>query len=374
MTTSTADVAIIGGGVVGCCIAYYLSSAGLKVTVIDRDPPGGQGPMLLAGILAPSAEAGAPGPFCELGLLSYQHFPRIAAQLRDEQSIDVDLDQTGGVRVAWSADTADELLTSMEWERSRGIDVTWLEGADLRRFEPSLSPELRGGLYTALMSHLLTPRLIQGYIDTAAARGTTFLGGNPASALIREGQRVIGVRTPSGPIHAGHVVVSAGAWSGLYSEWLGAPLPIRPRKGQLALVQPAPSFTRRTRHVIYDGHNYMVPKRDGTIVLGATEEDRAFDRRVTLEGLDFLINTAARAIPSLRDAELRQAFAGFRPMPPDEMPIIGPAAGTDGLIFATGHYRNGILLGPITGELVSELVRGEAPSVDLAPFSPARFA
>ncbi|MFN0070255.1 MAG: glycine oxidase ThiO [Chloroflexota bacterium] len=374
MSLKTTDVAIIGGGVVGCCLAYYLSAAGLSVTVIDRDQPGGQAPMLLAGILAPSAEAGAPGPFCELGMASYLHFPRIAAELRQELSIDIDLDQAGGVRVAWTDQTAQRLKDSERWERERGIDLTWLDGDDLRRLEPSLSPELAGGLYTALMSHVLTPRLIQGYIDSAARRGATFLAGHPAFGLRREGARIIGVDTPAGTISAGHVIVSTGAWGGLYQEWLGAPLPIKPRKGQLMLVQTPPSQIRRAQRIIYDGHNYMVPKRDGTVVIGATEEDAAFDRRVTLDGLSFLTRMAARAIPSLAQAELRGSFAGFRPMPTDELPIIGLAPGTENLIFATGHYRNGILLGPITGELVTQIVRGETPSVDLQPFSPSRFS
>jgi glycine oxidase len=374
MTNTTADVAIIGGGVVGCCIAYYLSKAGLKVTVIDRAQPGGQAPMLLAGILAPSVEAGAPGPFCELGMASYQHFPRIAAEFREELSIDIDLDQAGGIRVAWNEQTAGELRQSELWERERGIDVTWLEGNDLRALEPSLSPLLSGGIYTALMSHVLTPRLVQGYVESASRRGVIFLSGSPAYGIRRDGHRGVSVDTPAGTVSAGHVVVSAGAWGGLYQDWLGAPLPIRPRKGQLMLVQPKPSETRRPQRVIYDAHNYMVPKRDGTIVIGATEENADFDRRVTLEGLTFLTQVAARAIPSLAQAELRGAYAGFRPMPPDEMPIIGRAPGADNLIFATGHYRNGILLGPITGELVTQMVTGKPTSVDLEPFNPARFA
>jgi glycine oxidase len=374
MTDTTADVALIGGGVVGCCLAYYLSNAGLKVTVIDREQPGGQAPMLLAGILAPSAEAGAPGPFCELGMASYQHFPRIAAEFRDELSIDVDLDQAGGIRVAWNEQTAGELKQAERWERDRGIDVSWLDGNDLRRLEPSLSPLLEGGIYTALMSHVLTPRLVQGYIESASRRGTTFLSGSPAYGLRRQGDRVVAVETPAGTVSAGHVVVSAGAWGSLYQEWLGAPLPIRPRKGQLMLVQPQASGTRRPQRVIYDAHNYMVPKRDGTIVIGATEEDVDYDRRVTLEGLTFLTQVAARAIPSLAQAELRGAFAGFRPMPPDEMPIIGRAPGAENLIFATGHYRNGILLGPITGELVTQMLTGKPTSVDIEPFDPARFS
>ncbi len=139
------------------------------------------------------------------------------------------------------------------------------------------------------------------------------------------------------------------------------------------LVQPPPSETRRATRVIYDGHNYMVPKRDGTVVIGATEEDAEYDRRVTLEGIAFLTRVA-KAIPSLAQAELRGAYAGFRPMPPDEMPIIGIAPGADNLIFATGHYRNGILLGPITGELVTQIIQGLEPSVDLEPFNPSRFA
>jgi glycine oxidase len=374
MTDTTADVAIIGGGVVGCCIAYYLSKAGLKIAVIEREQPGGQAPMLLAGILAPSVEAGAPGPFCDLGMASYQHFPRIAAEFREELSIDVDLDQAGGIRVAWNEQTAGELKQSERWERERGIDVTWLEGNDLRALEPSLSPLLAGGIYTALMSHVLTPRLVEGYVEAASRRGTIFLGGNPAYSLRRNGDRVVAVETPKGSVGADYVVVSAGAWGGLYQEWLGAPLPIRPRKGQLMLVQPRPSETRRPQRVIYDDHNYMVPKRDGTMVIGATEENVDFDRRVTLEGLTFLTQVAARAIPSLAHAELRGAYAGFRPMPPDEMPIIGKAPGAENLIFATGHYRNGILLGPITGELVTQIITRKRTSVDLEPFNPARFA
>jgi glycine oxidase len=374
MTDATADVAIIGGGVVGCCIAYYLSKAGLNVTVIDREQPGGQAPMLLAGILAPSAEAGAPGPFYELGMASYQHFPSIAAEFRDELSIDIDLDQAGGIRVAWNEQSAGELKQSERWERERGIDVTWLGGNDLRSLEPALSPIIEGGIYTALMSHVLTPRLVQGYIESASRRGATFLTGSPAYGLRRQGNRIVAVETPTGAVSAGHIVVSAGAWGSLCQEWLGAPLPISPRKGQLMLVQPKPSQTRRPQRVIYDAHNYIVPKRDGTIVIGATEEDVDYDRRVTLEGLTFLAQVAARAMPSLAQAELRGAYAGFRPMPPDEMPIIGPAPGAENLIFATGHYRNGILLGPITGELVAQMVTGKPTTVELEPFSPGRFS
>lgn len=374
MSPKTADVVVIGGGVVGSALAYFLARAGASVAVVDRDPPGGQAAMLVAGILAPAVEAGAPGPFCELGLSSYQMFPGLAREMSVDLGIEIDLQATGGLRIAWTEPGAAELRSSLAWERERGIDVTWLPGEDLRRLEPSLARGIVGGLYTSLMSHVNTARLVQGYLEGAARAGATIILGAAAHGLRRRGGRVVAVETARGPISAGQVVVSAGAWTGLYGTWLGTSTPIRPRKGQLMVVQPSPSATARLRHIIYDAHNYLVPKADGTIVVGATEEDVGFDRRVTLAGLEFLVRVGTRAVPVLRQAEYRQTFGGFRPMPIDTMPIIGRAPECDNLIFATGHYRNGILLGPITGRLVTQLAEGHPPEIALEPFSPARFA
>ncbi|MSQ33638.1 MAG: glycine oxidase ThiO [Dehalococcoidia bacterium] len=363
------DVIVVGGGAIGCALAYYLSRAGARVTIVEAAHPGAGASSAAAGMLAPLAEADEAGPFQDLGLESLRLFPGLVGELEEATGIRPDFDRCGILRIATTLEGAAALQSTRERTPQA---FQFLEAADLRRLEPTLTPQALVGTLSIQEAQVSAPRFTQALAGAASRRGAVLQSGEPVVGLLRRGERVLGVATRQGELRAPQTVMATGAWTGtLLGQLLGQPLPIFPRKGQaLALgASRAP-----LRHIVFAEGGYLTPKADGSLLVGATDEDAGFDTDNTVEGIRGLLGFAHVIAPALAHAPIRQMWAGLRPGSGDGLPLLGPVPGAEGLWVASGHYRNGILLAPITGKLMAEWLLQGRPSIPLEPFSPSRFA
>jgi glycine oxidase len=363
------DVVVIGAGVQGSSVALRLAQAGRSVVVLERAVPGAEASSAAGGILSPGVEAVEPGPFYALCRASLARYPAFVADVERLSGMAVGLRSLGTLEVALDDDHAKVLAARAEKILRHGLPVEVLDDAAARALEPALSPETRGALLFADEGSV-DPRLLARATYVAASRaGASFVTGQVRRILVEAG-RAVGVEHESGRIEAGTVVLAAGSWS-LQVEGHGLPPgSVRPVRGQIALLDTRPPLLSR---VIFSGHGYVVPRADGRVLCGSTMEEVGFEKAVTAGGLRHVLDVALGIAPALERAPVVETWSNFRPASPDGEPILG--AGTvPGLFYATGHTRNGILLAPVTADAVSAAVLGEAPPVDLAPFSPARLA
>ncbi len=365
-----ADVIVVDGGVIGCSIAYCLAREGVAVTVLDRGDIGGEASRAAAGILAPLAEAEEAGPFQDLGVASLRLFPRLAEALEQECGVAIEYVRSGLLRVALIEEEAEHLKGFAHRRPPPGLEIHWLEPDELRVLEPGVSPEIEGALYSPEEHQVNADRLVQALARAAAARGAVLRQDTRVTALVKRGTRVTGVRTPDETLSAGHVVLAAGAWAAKIARGIGVDLPVFPVRGQMIAFSASRSALR---HVVWGEEGYLVPKANGLVFAGATVERVGFRRNVTVRGLSGLKAMARSLLPQLAGLDLVDAWAGFRPGSADGLPILGAVPGWEGLSVACGHYRNGILLAPITGDLIARSILDGAPRETLAPFSPARF-
>jgi glycine oxidase len=362
------DVLIVGGGVIGCAIAYYLGKAGVRATVLERGAVGSQASSVAAGMLAPLAESHGKDANLELGLRSLAMFPQLSQELMEEAGVDIEYAPKGILRVAVSEEEEGILRERIAWGEELGVEVEWLPGEEARRLEPALSPEIRGALHSPKEAQVSSPHLTEALAQAAARRGARFRQNSEVVGFLKEGSRIRGVRLADGRLEGDVVVVAAGAWSGNLGQWLGISIPVRPIRGQIFALKQLP--TPVTRMIF--GNGYIAPKGDGTLLVGSTQEEAGFDSRPTAEGVADVLGRVLAMVPALRGATFCQAWAGLRPGSPDNLPILGPVEGLEGLILATGHFRNGILLAPITGKFIAELI-AEGREEPLKPFSPSRL-
>lgn len=351
---SVPDVVVVGGGIIGLSAAWHLGREGAEVVVLDPAPGTGAS-HAAAGMLAPIHEAyWGENHILRLNLAASLAWPAFAEALGTES---VDYRRNGMLMAAYDADDKALLDSLGDLHEQEGLPVERLRSRECRSKEPLLAPGVRGGVYSPL-DHQVNPRRV---IAELLERVATI---PESAAKVAPNQ----VTTEDGRIVACHrVVVAAGAWTGRLLS-----LPIRPIKGQiLRLSGPAGLLQLPVRGVVRGSSVYVVPRSDGEIVVGATQEEQGFDTRVTAGGVYELLRDALTLLPGLSEADLVETWAGLRPGAPDNAPVIG--AGDDGIVYATGHYRNGILTAPVTGAAVAALVAGNDPPVDLSPFSPDRF-
>ncbi|WP_273888430.1 glycine oxidase ThiO [Rubrobacter naiadicus] len=366
----SADVVVVGGGVVGCSVAYHAARRGARVVLLEAETVGSGASGAAAGMLAAQAEARGPDSFLDLLLESRKMHRKLGAELYEVTGLDAEYVWEGTLRVALSEAHAEDLSEALRWQREAGLSARWLDGAEVRELEPALSAGISGALYLPEDGQVNSPRLVRALALAAARNRAEVSEGEPASGLIRQRNRIAGVRTARRKIAAGSVVVCGGVASGTLARHLGIRLPVAPVKGQILSVETTtPPITSN----VWDEECYLVPKRDGRVIVGATEEPGTHDRRPTLGGVAGLAGAAIGLLPHLARRPFAGAWGGLRPGTPDGRPLIGPAGDPEGLLIATGHYRNGVLLAPITGDAVSALALGEQPAVDLSPFSPLRF-
>ncbi|HEX7241549.1 MAG TPA: glycine oxidase ThiO, partial [Longimicrobiaceae bacterium] len=364
------DVVVVGGGVVGCAVARHLALRGARVTVVERGRPGEEASWAAAGMLAPLVEADGPGPFLDLLLRAREEYPAFAAALREETGIDVGYSDAGSLSLALTDADERTLEARFAWQSAAGLPVERLTAEETRALEPEVAPSTRWALRFP-GDHQVENRALARALWTAAARaGAGFRLGAAVAGVTRSGGRVSGVRLESGEtLEAGSVVVAAGAWSGRLAG-LPRPLPVLPVHGQILALEAAP---QRFRHCVDSPRCYLVPRADGRLIAGATVERGVWRRAVTPAGVCGILTGAVEISPALADLPLAATWSGLRPGTPDDLPVLGPDPELPGLFHATGHYRNGILLAPLTGEAVGEAVLGGEPCVELAPYSAARF-
>ncbi|HEV8372673.1 MAG TPA: glycine oxidase ThiO [Actinomycetota bacterium] len=368
-----ADVVVVGGGVIGLGIAWRAAQAGIAVTVVDQAPGRGAS-WAAAGMLAPVTEVHyGEQPLLRLNLDAAASWPAFAAELEAASGRGIGYRRCGTLTVARDADDNAALDDLYRFQLRCGLQVERLRSRDCRRLEPGLAPGVRGGVLAAGDHQVDNRALVQGLLTACRRAGVALLAGRAAELLV-DGERVVGVRLAGGErLAGGTVVLAAGCWSGGLRGLAPGLLPgVRPVKGQLLHLRgPAsePLCQRNLRGL----EVYVVPRADGRVVVGATVEEQGFDTRVTAGAVHDLLRAALELLPDVAELELVETVAGLRPGSPDNAPLLGPA-GQDGLVVATGHYRNGILLTPVTAASVAELLAtGKAPEV-IAPFSPGRFA
>ena len=369
MSPST-DVAVIGGGIMGCAVALRLAQRGIGVTVIERGIPGAEASSAAAGILGPQMEAEGPGPLLELGLRSRALYPALAAELRDLTGIDVGYDRSGVLMVAFDEGGEAALSARRAWQLARGLRVDSLSGDAVRAREPALGPAVRAALAFTDDAQVVARELVRAFSQAAAVAGVRFLTGRYVRRVVVEEGAAVGVELDGEKLAAGTVVVAAGSWSGLV-EGAGVPAAVvRPARGQLVAIETRPPLFR---HVVAAPGGYLVPRRDGTVIAGSTVEMVGFRKEVTVGGLAAILGLARTIFPALAEAPVVATWSNFRPFTEDHLPVLGATA-VRGLVLATGHFRNGILLAPITAQAIAELVAtGKAP-FDLSPFAVERFA
>jgi glycine oxidase len=369
----SADVVVIGGGVIGCSIAYFLARRGASVIVLERNRLASGASGVAAGMLAPQVEAPFADAFFDLTLLGREEHAELAPRLLDEVGLDVEHRQTGILRVARTEAERVDLQRMQRWQVGRGLHAEWVESEQLGECEPLLAGVagrlLAGGLWLPDEAQVRGPRLVHALATAANACGARFVESTWATSLVIEGGRARGARTPADVYNADIVVLAAGVWSPELAPRLN--LPVVPVKGQILSVR---GLGRTPRHVIWGGECYLVPRPDGEIVLGATEEEGNYDARPTVAGMHALTDAALEVVPAAGAFVVEGAWAGLRPAAPDRRPIVGWAPGIERLMLATAHYRNGVLLGPLTGRHVAESIVASGDLGPFAGFTVERFA
>lgn len=371
----TPTVAIIGAGVIGLGIAWRLAQRGASVTVFDKGEAGQGASHAAAGMLAACAEA-EPGEeaLVRLGRASQALWPDFAAELLALTGISVDLRTEGTLLIALTADDQARLTHDLGFQQSLGLPLTWITAAEARRREPHLGPRLAGAVWSPEDTQVDNRKLAAALKAAALAAAVTIREHTSVARVLVGGARVRGIALEDGTQFAADaVVLAAGAWSrqidGIPSD---ARPPVRPIKGQMLALQMDPAAPL-VRHVVWGPGVYMVPRADGRLLLGATVEEKGFDATLTAGGVLALLEAAWRAVPAIEDLPIYELWVGHRPGSRDDAPILG-ASPIPGLVYATGHHRNGILLTPITAETVAALVLDGEGDERLAPFGMTRFA
>jgi len=368
------DVVVIGGGVIGLTIARALAHRGAgEICLIERASLGHEASFAAAGMLAPQAEANSQDDFFRLACQSRDLYPDFASSLYDETGIDVELDTTGTLHIALSYHDLVEIEKRYDWQTAAGLEVEKLTASQALELEPCISQSVRGALRFPHDLQVENRRLLSALANSVAKLGVTVLSGTTVESVKIERDEVRGVHTLRGFISCPNVVVAAGTWSSLLK--LSQPsekraMMVDPVRGQMISFDARPQLTR---HVIYSTRGYIVPRRDGRLLAGSTSEHAGFAKQVTAGGISAILQHAQEISPSVSALPIVDTWAGLRPRAPDSLPVLGPCDEIGGLFYATGHYRNGILLAPVTGDLIAEAVVTGVSSPLLGPFSPSRF-
>lgn len=359
------DFLIVGAGVIGCAIARELARRRVgSVVAIDAGEPGAEASAAAAGVLAVSSSRSPRGPVLRLKRASAALFPELGAALRDETGIDVEYRADGLLELAFSERDARELKAVVDKRRGEGETADWLDARQVREAEPSAAADVQGGAFFPADAAINNTLLVQALRRSAERAGARFVAGCALRGAERRGRRLHAVRAGELRFEPGELIVAAGLGSRAVGQMLGAKMPIRADRGEMVALRPE-QLPRRTT-VWRDG--YLVPRRDGELLIGATSARGETEKVVTAASLELLLRRAARMLPGLAEAPLVRQWAGVRPMCTLRRPMLGPVSGFENVTVATGHHRSGILLAPITASLIADSLLDRPSSIDLAPF------
>jgi glycine oxidase len=362
---------VMGGGIIGCSVAWRLAAEGVVTTVLERGRVGQEASWAAAGMIAPQAEAEGPGPFFDFCMKARDTFDGIVDRLVREGGVDPEYDRAGILYVALDADERVQLERRASWQRSVGAPLEELSGAEARRVEPMLSPEAVYAIHMPTNRRTDNRKLTQAYAAAARKAGAEFVEGARVEALATRGERAVGVLMDDGStLEADVVVNAAGAWAGEIRGLEADRVKLHPVRGQIVCFEVAPETIGPA---LFSLRGYVVPRRDGRLLAGSTMEEAGYNKSVTLAGLDKIARGAAAIVPTLGAAAFREAWAGLRPATRDLLPVLGFSPSVSNVLWAAGHFRSGILLSAITGEIIVDLVQGRRPAVELGAFSAARF-
>jgi glycine oxidase len=367
------DAVIVGGGAIGLSCAWVLARRGARVTVVEKASPPAGATRVAAGMLAPVGELAFGEPeLLKMTLAAADLYPGFVAELEAASGRSTGYAKHGALHIALDRDEATELRRAHELQRSLGLDAEWLSPRRCRELEPGLTPSLNGGVHTPGEAAVDPRALSEALLAALGGVGVEVLSGAEAVEALLDGERMAGVRTDGGDeLRAAAVVLATGAWSGT-AEWLPerARPPVRPVKGQILELRAGDGVAPCTR-ILASERVYLAPRPDGRLIVGATVEEQGFDTIVTAGGVHELLREAYRLLPDVAEMELVEAAAGLRPGTPDNLPRVEPAP-LDGLIWATGHYRNGILLAPLAANAVADLLDGHRARSTFEPHSGQR--
>jgi glycine oxidase len=367
---NSCECAIIGGGAIGLSIAYELACRGREVTLIDRIEPGKETSWAGAGILPPAPIGNALDPLDQLRQLSMDEHPRWAERLAAETGIDTGFRRCGGLYVALTTGEKASLIGFKNLCLAQGIDCQLLSAADAATLEPAINQDAIGlALELPGEWQIRNPRHLRALRKACEARGVRILQNHEVIELSAVSQGGWAISSLQQTLHAKQVCVAAGAWTQRLMATLGLEFSVFPVRGQIVLYRcKQPPFSR----VLNVGPRYLVPRDDGHVLVGSTEEEVGFDKRTTEETIHELRILAEGLVPELRHAEVERTWAGLRPASFDSLPYLGEVPSFPGLFVAAGHFRSGLYLSPGTGKVMADLICGETPKIDLWPFRLSR--
>jgi glycine oxidase len=364
------EVIVVGAGAIGTSVTYQLAKAGIKVMLVDRGRVGGQSTGASAGMIQINPDRSTPPAVSTLALESARLFPALATELQERTGMDIGYRPGPLLHVALRESEEAQLHAHRAWQLDHGVSVAWLDGRAALDLEPALNPGISAALYYPDDHQLLPLAFAQALARSAVDLGAVLREGAAVDRLITTSDRVVGVGIGDETVQAAEVVLANGAWASSWSESLHMPLPVRPVRGQMVALR---TMGTGLRNVVSSAEGYMLSKPDGSTYVGTTVEEAGFDARPTASGVAGLLALVPRLSPRLAEATFSSAWAGLRPGTADGLPLIGRPPRWQGVILATGHFRDGILLTPITAELVVDLVAGRRPRLPLEAVDPARF-
>ena len=367
----SSDVVVVGGGVIGLAVAYYLACEKTAVTLVERGTVGREASWAAAGYLSFQGSSNRPGPRLELTRTSARMYEGWISELGELTPADTGFWRSGLLELYVDEAEVREARERTTWQRAAGYAVEWLDETSVRRRQPALAPELpvRGALLFPEVAQVRPPRLLNALAEAVRRLGVNIREYSAVVGLARSGNRVAGVRLASGEsIPAPIVVNAAGSWASQLAPEMAA-MPIRPIKGTIVLLEVA---AQPSREILVSAAGSLYPRADNKLLLGATMEDVGYDRRVKLEAVQTLVQQALSLVPALREANLVTAWTGLRPYSHDNVPYLGAVPNLEGAFVAVGHYRSGILLAPITGLLLKEMILGQASTLPMEPYQMSR--
>ena len=366
--TQRYDAAIIGGGVIGCSIAWRLANAGMRVAVIERGEIGREASWAAGGMLAPMAEANQADAFFDLAVTSRAMYADFADELREISGVNLEYRTEGTLYLALTDEDESELEHRWQWQREAGLNIKKLKADCVLKLEPSLNPKLRWALKFP-DDHQVNSRQLVTALEAALAKSNVdILAYTEVEEILQAGNQVSGIATSRGEIKANSVIIAAGSWSALLHSNLKSH--VEPIHGQMIALEMTKT---KLNHVVYSSRGYLIPRLSGIVLAGATTEKIGYHKMNTAGGISAIVEKAVEIVPQASALKIHELWSGLRPGSSDEWPILGADPEINGLVYATGHYRNGILLTPITAQAISELVLNGESAFDLKAFGIGRF-